>query len=347
MKSNKNLAVKSSLIKGRAWAKTNLFLGVGDRSVKSNLHRIETFYVRLDISDDVCIEIRPSDSAKITTEVSLSEQLKEHLKYQKIDPSDYLDSVSNEKNDAQKAVSLLLNKIDKSADVKIKIFKNLPSEAGLGGGSADAACALRLLQREFSIPDVDIINVAKQVSADVYPCLFENPSFSLMSSDQLFVIRNPTNSIKDLKVLISKPPIGSATSLAYSSLNRRRSEKSVEHEERGLLSLKYLRGMLQGEFPSEIAKLIDGIGGREVQLAGSVERYFYNDFEENVFSQIPDLRSAKNYFLEKGASVSFLSGSGSSLVSFFESNQNLSEVKTGFKNSMGKNWWVEESAIHF
>ena len=103
-----------------SYAKINLFLKIG-RKLGSGYHNIQSVMQKIELSDNISIE--PISEDKIIVESTNKE-------------------IENESNLANKAALLLKKKFKVRQGVKISIEKNIPLEAGLGGGSSDAATSL-------------------------------------------------------------------------------------------------------------------------------------------------------------------------------------------------------------
>jgi 4-diphosphocytidyl-2-C-methyl-D-erythritol kinase len=72
----------------------------------------------------------------------------------------------------------------KGQGARIFLQKNLPIASGIGGGSADAAAALRLLKRLWAL-DTDLLPIASGLGADVPACLYSHTLFGEGVGDQL------------------------------------------------------------------------------------------------------------------------------------------------------------------
>jgi 4-diphosphocytidyl-2-C-methyl-D-erythritol kinase len=139
-----------------AYAKLNLALHVREK-MADGYHRIETLFVFCEDGDELRAESANDVSLEITGPFAAE-----------------LDSGSNLVLDAAKA---LREQAGAAAGAKLSLAKNLPVSSGIGGGSADAAAALRLLNRlwELNWPDARFEPIARQLGADVPPCLYSLP----------------------------------------------------------------------------------------------------------------------------------------------------------------------------
>ncbi len=137
----------------KAYAKINLTLDLTG-VLPNGYHPIFTLMQTVSLCDEIGVEI--SDSGLIEIE------------------SDEKNIPLDMSNTAYKAAKLFLEATDKSGTgVKIRIEKNIPSQAGLAGGSADAAAVLTLLNEHFSFPlsEKELLGIALKVGADVPFCV--------------------------------------------------------------------------------------------------------------------------------------------------------------------------------
>src|SRR3989338_479444 len=112
-----------------SYAKINLFLRIGKR-LGSGYHNLQAVMQKIELSDTISIE--PINEDKIIVECTNKE-------------------LENENNLAYKAALLLKKKFKLRHGAKIFIEKNIPIEAGLGGGSSDAATALLNLNKLWGL----------------------------------------------------------------------------------------------------------------------------------------------------------------------------------------------------
>lgn len=124
-------AEEKTIMKRLAHAKVNIGLIVGKRR-PDGYHDLETYMARIGMADLLELEIVPSDSLSITLE-----------------GNDYLQGGEDLMEKAARAFSAWWG-INFSLSVRIE--KRIPLEAGLGGGSSDAACVLEALSSFFSKP---------------------------------------------------------------------------------------------------------------------------------------------------------------------------------------------------
>ena len=131
----------------RAPAKINLGLRIlGRRS--DGFHDLRGVFQEIDLADEIRIDIRPG-----TGEISL----------ECTDP----DIPSGRENLVWKAAEAVLDSSEGCFDVKMKLRKRIPSRAGLGGGSSDAAAVLKTLASHAGIDSGSMISIACRLGSDV------------------------------------------------------------------------------------------------------------------------------------------------------------------------------------
>lgn len=142
----------------RAYAKLNLFLEVG-RKRKDGYHNLKTIFERINLSDKIILKSRLDQVINVRCSNSGVPEGAGNLCY--------------------KSAKLMQDsfKVERGAD--IKIIKNIPVGAGLGGGSSDAASVLMALNKLWSLKasQEKLIKLAKKVGADV-PFFLHNASFA-------------------------------------------------------------------------------------------------------------------------------------------------------------------------
>lgn len=149
-----------------AWAKLNLALHVRER-LPDDYHRIETIFAFCEGGDQLSAE--PSDSISLTLSGEFSEGL------------------SDSDNIAAKAATALQQASGTAAGAALHLKKVLPVAAGLGGGSADAAAVLRLLNNLWGLewPAERLEDIARELGADVPACLYSRASRGDGKGDEL------------------------------------------------------------------------------------------------------------------------------------------------------------------
>ena len=131
----------------------------------------------------------------------------------------------DETNLVARAVRALAEVAPAAADVEITVKKSIPTGAGLGGGSADAAAVLRTLAKLLHVPTDDVMRIAAGVGSDVPVCLRGGAAWMRGRGERVELTTLPT-----LRVLVVVPPFSLTTAdvyRAYDDLGDRASARTV------------------------------------------------------------------------------------------------------------------------
>ena len=182
--------------------------------------------------------------------------------------------------------------------VKIRLVKNSPVGAGLGGGSADGAFALRALSDMFSLDllDSDLASLAARLGSDCPFFIYDRPMFATGRGE---VLEPFDIDLSGFRIEVAVPEgVAVSTREAYAGLD---AELPV-----------------QGEgAPSERRATLREVLGRPVSEWRDL---LTNDFERSVFPLHPEIARLKNDFYAKGATYAAMSGSGSAVFALFPLN---------------------------
>ena len=245
-------------------AKINLGLFVTEKR-PDNYHNIETVFYPIPLCDEIECEISESN----TTTITISGM--------------NIDGDSND-NLIIKAYNQLKRQYQIPA-VSIHLKKNIPFGAGLGGGSADAAFTLKLINHFFSLglSDAQLEIEAAKIGADC-PFFIKNQPVFASGIGNVFT---PIDlSLKGYYILLVKPSIHVSTPNAYKSI-----------------------------VPCKPSFDLQQINNIPLSLW---KHHIINDFEKPVFYQYPEIEQIKNSLYNIGAVYSSMSGSGSSVFGIFE-----------------------------
>lgn len=184
--------------------------------------------------------------------------------------------------------------------VHAHLYKNIPSEAGLGGGSSDAAYMIRLLDQRFriNIGNAEMEKYAARLGADCPFFITAEPSYAEGIGEILSPVNITDNNLKGYSLVVVKPQIAVSTKEAFSNITPRKPLMCC----------------------------------REI-VAQPIETWkdaLCNDFEESVFGIYPKLNDIKNRIYTLGAAYAQMSGSGSSLFGIFKSDVDEQSIKNEF-----------------
>lgn len=266
-------------------AKINLGLNIVEKR-PDGYHNLETVFYPVQIED--ALEIIP---------------LNESNNELKIEVLGIPVAGNAEDNLVVKAYQLLKEKFD-LPPISIILQKQIPSGAGMGGGSADGAFMLKLLNEQFelNLSQVELENLATKLGADC-PFFIANKPIYATGIGNIFSTINI--SLKGYYIIVVKPDIFVSTKDAFAlikpSLPKHRITEVIQ-------------------MPIENWK-----------------EYLVNDFEKSVFVQFPQIEKIKEQLYDIGAIYASMSGSGSSLFGIFKSPiKNIEELFTNHFVWQGK-----------
>ena len=280
-----------SFIKIKSHAKINLALNVTGKT--SKLHKIETIVAFVSLCDYILIKRVKSDNHHISFNGKFSKNISKN-------------------NTISKLLKLLEKKnLLKNKKFKIKINKKIPTEAGLGGGSMNAANILRhfVKTKIIKINKKELTTVSNLVGSDVVLGL--NSTNSILSSSSK--IKRFIN-YKKIYILIVKPNFGCSTKNVYSKV-KNFNKPLLNRPNKKMFNFEYLKNMS-------------------------------NDLEPIVLSKYSKLRRIKSYIenLSKPVFVR-MTGSGSALVAYFQSKERCDNAKKLFTKKYKNYWCIASKTI--
>jgi 4-diphosphocytidyl-2-C-methyl-D-erythritol kinase len=182
-----------------------------------------------------------------------------------------------------KAYQLLKNDFD-LPPVQFHLHKVIPTGAGLGGGSSDAAFTLKMLNDFFNLKlnTEQLKTFAAHLGADC-PFFIENkPAFATGIGDQLSPVEID---LSGYRIVILKPDVSVSTANAYQNINS--SEPDFNLQKLAELPVNEWKNVVQ------------------------------NDFERSVFPLFPEIKKWKKKLYKLGAEFASMSGSGSAVFGIF------------------------------
>lgn len=168
------------------------------------------------------------------------------------------------------------------------LYKNIPSQAGLGGGSSDAAFMIRLLDERFrlNIGNPEMERYAARLGADCAFFIEAEPAYAEGIGDVLMPADGPDGNLQGYYLCVVKPDVAVSTKEAYSAITPKKPAKSC-------------RDIVRQPIETWKEELV-------------------NDFEEPIFKMHPELEAIKQKLYDQGAAYASMSGSGSALYGIFK-----------------------------
>ncbi|MES2765702.1 MAG: 4-(cytidine 5'-diphospho)-2-C-methyl-D-erythritol kinase [Bacteroidota bacterium] len=285
-----------SLLK-TAPAKINLGLEVLVRR-PDGFHEINTVFLPVAGLYDT-LEFSPASEIQLECTPDLGIRPSENLVYRAaLLLKDYA-----ERNDLFKNLLKDPNKSNQTG-AKIRVRKHIPSGAGLGGGSSDAATTLLALKELWELPvsDYELHSLATMLGSDVPFFLKGKAAVGRGRGEKLeyFDMALP------YWLVVIHPNIHVNTGEAYSALQR----SNISKEQTDFKTI-LMESFLQPELLKES---------------------IVNDFEDVVFKKHPEIGVLKENLYKNGAVFALMSGSGSSVFGLFKSRNEAVKATEFFKN---------------
>lgn len=270
-------------------AKVNLFLKIVGRR-PDGYHNLASLFQTISLVD--VLHFSPSDQDKLTC----------------TDPSLPTDN----SNLVLKAVDLFRRKTGRSFGVRIHLEKNIPCQAGLGGGSSNAATTLWALNMLNGQPATteELSRWSSEIGSDI-PFFFSNGTAYCTGRGEVVRNLNPIIAKPTNPIWIVKPADGLSTPAVY----------------RNVILEKL------SQYNPEIA----------LKSFYSNDPQYFNDLEQPAFTVMPTLAELKQHLLESGFHNVMMTGSGSGFFCIGQGNlpkdANLFCKQVNFLNRQANNWY--------
>jgi len=242
-------------------SKVNLGLQVINKR-SDDYHNISSIFIELDLCDT--LTFIPSDNFNI----------------------EFLNADIPLKNTVLDAATLISKLYNINLSYKIVVDKKIPIGSGLGGGSSNAACTLKMLNKLYSlnIQNSFLENIGTKIGADVP--FFINGGVKKISGIGNIIKNIDSDAIKDKIFLLVLPEFSISTKWAYQKIKKHLSSKKINP--------KF----------SPLTNKVDWT-------------LFENDFEHIVCLAYPEILDIKSTLYKSGALYSGLSGSGSTMFGIY------------------------------
>lgn len=256
----------------KAYAKINIGLDVLRRRA-DGYHEVKMIMQTVDICDELVLEKREQPGIELRTDNS--------------------ELPLDGDNLICKAAKLLFREKDIREGVEITLTKRIPIAAGMAGGSADAAAALRGLNELFgmgySIPELQALGV--KLGADIPYCIVGGT----MLSEGIGEILTPLPAPPKAHLVIAKPDINVSTAFVYGNLQ---ADRLTRHPD------------IDGMTDALRRQDLDGITAR-----------LGNVLETVTVREYPVIERIKELLREQGAENALMSGSGPTVFGIFKERE--------------------------
>ena len=258
-----------------SYAKINLFLKIGKRLNSGNYkgyHNLQSVMQKIELSDSMSIE--PVHEDRLVIDSTNNE-------------------IANENNLAYKAASLLKKRYKVRQGATIHIEKNVPLEAGLGGGSSNAATALLSLNKMWGLKlkEKQLIELACEIGSDVPFFIGENAAVVEGIGEKIKRIKKSFS----INIVLINPGFRISTKWAYSAFDRQKPKIKTDAT---------INGLVKAIEKKDIKGIADNL---------------HNDFEPLVTKRYKVINDIKTNLIRNDALNACVSGSGPTVFGIFNS----------------------------
>ncbi|MDG2388593.1 MAG: 4-(cytidine 5'-diphospho)-2-C-methyl-D-erythritol kinase [Planctomycetaceae bacterium] len=274
-------------------AKLNLFLEITGKR-PDGFHDIETVMTTVGLFDTLVF--REVTTESISLHCLAADDLPES-------PSVNVDDIpTDDSNLVMKAANLLKKHAGNRQGVEISLHKRIPAEAGLAGGSSDAAATFAALNQlwNLNLPQSELQDLAAELGSDI-PFFLAESSWAVCRGRGEII--EPLPRMNPLWIVIVRPPVGLSTADVY-------------------------RACRPADNPLSAIPLIDAIqGGRHEEL----EQHLHNSLQTPAEQLCPLLEQVRQTFEAESFLAHQMSGSGTAWFGICRTESEAQDIATRFK----------------
>ena len=278
-------------MKVKTFAKINLCLDVLRRK-ENGYHEVEMVMTNVDIAD--VLEIKKLEEKKILLK------------------SDNKELAMDETNLIHKAVVMLQKEVKKEFGVEIVLEKNIPMEAGMAGGSADAAATLKAVNELFdlNISEERLLEIGANLGADIPFCIMGGTVLASGIGEKLKRLKP----LPRIKLLIVKPKAGLSTRKVYESLDIEGLNKTgFKHRD-----------------VREMVSIIES-DKNDKEKIDEIAKSLNNILEVPSIRLLPFIFDIKKIMMENNCLGALMSGSGTAIFGIYENDEDILKTKEIFE----------------
>lgn len=276
-----------------AGCKVNLFLRIVCRRA-DGYHELETLFLPLPEPHDTLTVNPREDQAGLRLTCSTAD-------------------LADDTNLVARAYAAFTRRTGLAPGLDVHLEKRIPTGAGLGGGSSDAAALLAFLNETagpHGLPMSDLAELGAQLGADVPYFLLHGQRGEPALATGIGQVLTPARvNLDGYTMLLVCPATHVSTSWAYAQWDRLNLDKTCEKPWKGILTAG--RSEASNTFCPETMGLA-------------------NDFEEAIFPTFPQLAQVKGELIAQGAAHAVMSGSGAAIFALFRNAVSAEEMRAHY-----------------
>ncbi len=282
------------MLRVTAPAKINLFLHVGDKR-KDGFHDLQSLVVFAEIGD--VLRVEPADDLSLSIEGRFAGGLS-----------------AGADNLIMRAAHALSARAPGKPGARFVLEKNLPVASGIGGGSADAAAAMRALVElwKLCILHDDLLGIAASLGSDVPVCVKSKPAWMEGRGERL----TPAGTVPNIAMVLLNPGVPVSTAQIFQNLKTRSGTGQT------------LGAMTDAD---------------RAQIAAYAARY-HNDLEAPARALTPQIDEMLAALAARGTTLARMSGSGATCFGLFDNDAHAHDAAKVLSRDH-PDWWVVATRI--
>jgi 4-diphosphocytidyl-2-C-methyl-D-erythritol kinase len=306
------------IFKKKSYAKINLFLKILNQR-SDHFHNLESLFSLIDLYD----EIEVSKSSKLTLEFS----------------GEFANLIDVNNNLFLTIINYFQQKFSISNNLSIKIKKNIPIGAGLGGGSSNACQFMKILNEIYQL------NLNKEQLKEISLNFGSDIAFFFEEKSQIVLGRGELNfefaNIENLPIIVIYPNFNLSTKLVFNHYKKNLLAQNIDkifyqYHNQIMVNLKskslnldsFNRQFINKNNYSDNSSVIDNqIKNHDLDLIAIDQLKFLdfvkisNDLEDSAIYFAPIILEIKNQLLNHDCLIAKMSGSGSSVFAIFQTQE--------------------------
>lgn len=277
-------------MKIKAYAKVNLALHIINKR-NDGFHNLDMIMMPISLHDLIYIDI-----------------INDGIQIESNNPSLPLD----DKNIVYKIADYMIKEFKLNKGLKIYIYKHIPSQAGLAGGSSDGAAVLRAINNLFKLGLTldELAKIGSIFGSDIPFCIYQKTARVSGTGENISFLDNNI----EFKLLIVKPRKGVSTKKAFSNFKLESNSQNCDLIVNEIESGNY----------------------------NNFKKLLHNDLEKVSLDFVSEIDEIKNKLIELNFDAALMSGSGSAV---FGISQNSDIIKNGFDYFKNKKYFVRKVDI--
>lgn len=222
------------------------------------------------------------------------------------DNNQILDLPCDDTNLCIKAAKAILEYANIEAGVKIHLIKRIPVSAGMAGGSTDAAAVLSGINQLYNLDLTvrQLCDIGVKIGADVPYCIVGGT----MRAEGIGEVLSELPALPPVDILIAKPPVGVNTKLAYQQFDS-----------------------IDDPYHPNIQELVKKLVNRN--SIHDLISCMSNSFEQFIIPERPEIADIKNIMSDNGSLLSLMTGSGPTVIGFYDNPDALNRSYEAVKAS--------------